>query len=84
MNVMTDMWTEFGRDRGQNISISYRYSFDADTVLRRRKGADGETTYAMSPCPENVEWNGSEGIPPWVELDIQMRWTEIDPAKVIE
>jgi len=82
MNVMTDIWTEFSRDRSQNISVSYRYSFDADAVLRRREGADGETTYAMSPCPADVEWYGGEGIPPWVDEGIQMRWVDIDPAQV--
>jgi len=82
MNVMTDIWTIFGRDHGQIVEIAYRYSPNRDAVLRRSfDTADRCSTYAISPCPEHVEWAGAEGQKPW-QPD-EMTWTEIAEADVV-
>ncbi len=66
MNLMTDMWSTFGADQGQIVEVSYRYHCDSERIIcREHDRSDGRTTYAAAPCPDDVEWNGSEAVAPW-------------------
>ena len=70
-NVMTDTWTVFGRDQGQSVERAYRFDY-GDIIRRTTDRADGRVTYDTTRCPDDVEWNGSEGVAPWTEpLDWQ-------------
>jgi hypothetical protein len=66
MNVMTDIWTVFGRDRGQIVEVAYKYDQATDRIVRRRYDAsDATTEYQSAPCPADVEWTGAEGVAPF-------------------
>lgn len=61
MNCMTDVWSVFGRDNGQIVERAYRYHETSDTIVRRtRDRSEGSVEYHRAPCPEELEWNGSE------------------------
>ena len=69
MNAMTDRWTVFGCDQGQAVEVAYRYDDATDSILRRTTDrSDGRVDYDSAPCPDDMEWNGSEGVAPWGQL----------------
>lgn len=66
MNPMTDLWAVFGRDQGQIVERAYRYDPDRDRIVRRiLDRSSGRARYESAPCPEGVEWTGSEGVAPF-------------------
>lgn len=72
MNCMTDIWSVFGADQGQIVERAYRYDPDTDRIVERiHDGSDNSTQYRAAACPDDVEWNGSEGVAPWGRLDWQ-------------
>jgi hypothetical protein len=74
MNIMTDIWTTFGRDQGQIRERSYRYDMEADAIVRRtRDRGDMTVAYDAAPCPDSIEWAGAEGVAPWDDDDLSWR-----------
>ena len=80
MNIMTDVWSVFGRDQGQIVTRAYRYDADSERIIRRTvDGHDGQTEFAASECQDDVEWNGSEGTAPWRAEDMDWQPIAADP-----
>ena len=70
MNCMTDTWSVFGRYQGQLVERAYRYDADTGRVIRRTHDrSDNIMRYDGAPCPEDLEWNGSEGAVDFSGLD---------------
>ena len=66
MNIMNDLLITFEKDRGQNVAVSYRHCCEQNIIVRHTwDQSSDENTYEYTPCPDDVEWNGSEGIAPF-------------------
>lgn len=76
MNPMTDIWTIFGRDQGQTVERAYRYHPGSDRIIRREVDrSDMRVAYSAAACPDDIEWSGSEGVPPWYPRELD--WTPL-------
>ena len=77
MNAMTDRWTVFERDAGQGVTRAYKYDERRDEIMEMVSCHASMTVYhRRAPCPEEVEWNGSEGVAPF-DRD-SLTWTLTD------
>jgi hypothetical protein len=76
MNIMTDIWTTFGRDQGQMVERSYRYDMEADAIVKRTRDRSYMlVVYEAAPCPDHIEiaWSGAEGGAPWDDGELDWR-----------